>query len=224
MVILTQKEKEALLILFKDFTNFYNANSISKLLDISHVGAQKIFKRLLKQNLLMDRKIGKSIVYKLKLEDDYVRKLIAFLLADEANSFKRWKEEFRELSKKAKIVILYGSAIKNYSKGWKEEFKELFKKDRIIMIYGSVIKNYVKANDIDIMIVIRKAEYKEVTKIIEKKQKILPKKIHSIELTANDLLQNIKQKKKSVIDMVKNAIILYGQDKYVEIIKNVASF
>ena len=193
MVTLTQKEKEALLILFKDFNNFYNANSISKVLNISHVGAQKIFKRLLKQNLLIDRKIGKSIVYKLRLEDDYARKLIAFLLADEANNFKRWKEEF----------------------------KELFKKDRIIMIYGSVIKNYAKANDIDIMIIIRKAEYKEVIKIIEKKQKILPKKIHSIELTANDLLQNIKQKKESVIDIVKNAVILYGQDKYVEIIKNV---
>jgi len=193
MVTLTQKEKEALLILFKDFTNFYNANSISKVLNISHVGAQKILKRLLKQNLLINRKIGKSIIYKLKLEDDYARKLIAFLLADEANNFKRWKEEF----------------------------KELFKKDRIIMIYGSIIKNYAKANDIDIMIVIRKAEYKEVTKIIEKKQTILPKKIHSIELTANDLLQSIKQKKEAPTDIVKNAIILYGQDKYVEIIKNV---
>src|SRR3989344_2403645 len=193
MVTLTQKEKEALLILFKDFTNFYNANSISKLLNISRVGAQKILKRLLKQNLLIDRKIGKSTIYKLKLEDEYAKKLIVFLLADEANNFKRWKEEF----------------------------KELFKKDRIIMIYGSAIKNYAKANDIDIMIIIRKAEYKEVIKIIEKKQRILPKKIHSIELTANDLLQNIKQKKESAIDIVKNAVILYGQDKYVEIIKNV---
>ncbi len=182
-----------MLILFKDFTNFYNANSISKILNISHVGAQKIFKRLLKQNLLVDSKVGKSIIYKLNLEDEYVRKLIAFLLVDEANNFKRWKEEFRELSKK----------------------------DRIIMIYGSVIKNYARANDIDIMAVIRKTEYKEVLRIMEKKQRILPKKIHLIELTANDLLQNIRQKKESAIDIVKNAIILYGQDKYVEIIKNV---
>ena len=50
---------------------------------------------------------------------------MAFLLADEANKFKRWKEEFRQL----------------------------FKKDRIIMIYGSAIKNYAQARDIDIMAV-----------------------------------------------------------------------
>lgn len=196
MVTLTQKEKEALLILFKDFTSFYNANSISKILGISRIGAMKMLKKFLNENLLIDKKIGKSIIYKLKLNDDYVRKLIAFLLADEANNFKRWKEEF----------------------------KELFKKDRIIILYGSVIKNYARASDIDIMLIINKSEYKEATKIIKKRQKILPKKIHSIELTSNDLLQNIKQKKKSIIDIVKNAVVLYGQDKYVEILKNVTSF
>src|SRR3990167_3949694 len=125
MVSLTQKERETLLILFKDFTAFYNANSISKLLGISHVGAQKIFKRLLGEGILKDQTIGKSIIYKLKLEDDYVCKLIAFLLADEANNFKRWKEEF----------------------------KELFKKNRIIIIFGSTIRDYAHARDIDLMLV-----------------------------------------------------------------------
>lgn len=196
MVTLTQNEKGALLILFKDFTTFYNANSISKFLDISHVGAQKIFKRLLEQNLLIDRKIGKSIVYKLKLEDDYVRRLIAFLLADEANSFKRWEEEFRELSEKAKIVILYGSVIKNYS----------------------------KANDIDVMIVIDKKDVKEIDRIIKQKQEILPKNLHAIKLTHNDMIKNLNKKNKALIDIVKNGVVIYGQDKYVEIIKNVTGF
>ena len=196
MITLTQKEKEALLILFKDFTSFYNANSISKLLDISHVWAQKIFKKLLKQNLLTDRKIGKSIVYKLKLEDDYARKLIAFLLADEANTFKRWKEEFRELSKKAKIVILY----------------------------GSTIKNYTKANDVDIMIVINKKDAGEIDQIIKQKNDILPKNLHAIKLTHKDMIKNINKKNKVIIDIVKNGVVIYGQDKYVEIIKNVTGF
>ena len=196
MTALTKKERETLLILFKDFATFYNANSISKILGISRVGAMKILKKLSNQGILEYKAIGKSIVYKLRLEDDYVRKLIAFVLADEAYKFKRWKEEFKELSKK----------------------------DRVVIMYGSVIKDYAKASDIDIMIVIKKSDYKKVNKILEEKQKIIPKKIHSIELTATDLLDNIKQKKKAVIDIIKNAVILYGQDKYVEVIKNVAGF
>lgn len=195
MLSLTQKERKAILILFKDFTGFYNANSISKILGMSHVGAQKIFKRLLNENSLTSKKIGKSIIYKLRLEDDYISKLIAFLLADEANNFKRWKEEF----------------------------KGLFKKNRIVMMFGSSIKDYNKAKDIDIMIVMDKKDIKEINNILKEKQEILPKNLHAIKLTHKDLLGNLKKKNKAVIDIVKNAIIIYGQDKYVEIIKNVTS-
>ena len=196
MISLTEKERETLLILFKDFASYYNSNSISKVLGISHVGAQKIFKRLLKENIIKDRPIGKSIVHKLNLEDDYVRKLISFLLAEEANSkFKRWKEEF----------------------------KELFKKERIVMLFGSAITNYKTARDIDIMLLMDRKDYKEVKKFIDEKQQVLPKKIHSIELTEEDLIKNIKKGQETAIDIVKNAVILYGHDKYVEVIKNVTS-
>ncbi len=195
MVSLTQKEKQALLILFKDFTSFYNANSISRILGISHVGAQKIFKRLLDKSLLIDKRIGRAIIYRLKLDDDYVNELIAFLLADESNNFKRWKEEF----------------------------KELFREGRFILIFGSAIKDYSKAKDIDIMIVMNKEDINEINSILNKKQSILPKKLHVIKLTQEDLLKNLKKKDKVIIDIIKNAVILYGQNKYVEVIKNVTN-
>lgn len=196
MMSLTQKEREMLLILFKDFTSFYNANSISKVLNISHVGAQKIFKRLLQENLVVSKTIGKSITYKLNFNDTYVSQLIAFLLADEANNFKRWKEEF----------------------------KELFKKGRIIMLFGSVIKNYAHAKDIDVMVVIENKDVKDVNNVLKKKEEILPKKLHAIKLSSQDVLINLKKRDKAMLDIVKNAIILYGQVEYVEIFKDVTSF
>ena len=194
MVALTSKEREAMLVLFKDFTNFYNANSISKVLNISHVGAQKIFKRLLEENLVVSKVIGKSITYRLNFNDDYVCQLVAFLLADEANKFKRWKEEF----------------------------KGLFKKGRIVMLFGSAIKDYAHAHDIDLMIVLENKDVKEVNAALKEKGEILPKKLHAIRLTHKDLLENLKKKDEALIDIVRNAIVLYGQDKYVAILKNVA--
>lgn len=195
MTTLTKKERETLLILFKDFTSFYNANSISKVLNISHVGAQKIFKRLLHENLVISKTIGKSITYKLNFNEAYVNQLIAFLLADEANNFRRWKEEF----------------------------KELFKKDRIILLFGSAIKDYAHAHDIDVMIVLENKDVKKVNEVLKKKEEILPKKLHAIKLNYHDLLDNIKKKDKAIMDIIKNAIILYGQEKYVGILKNVTS-
>ena len=193
MTTLTKKEREIVLILFKEYTTFYNANSISKVLNISHVGAQKIFKRLLQENVVISKTIGKSITYKLNFSNDYVINLVAFLLADEANKFKRWKEEF----------------------------KELFKKDRIVMLFGSAIKDYAHAHDIDLMIVLENKEVKEVNAVLKKKEEILPKKLNTIKLTHQDLLENLKKKDKAFVDIIKNAIILYGQNKYVEILKNI---
>lgn len=196
MTALTKKEREILLLLFKDFTSFYNANSISKVLNISHVGAQKIFKRLLNENLVISKTIGKSITYKLNFNNDYVPHLVSFLLADEANNFKRWKEEF----------------------------KELFKKDRIVTLFGSAIKDYAHARDIDLMIVLENKDVREVNEILKKKEEILPKKLHVIKLNHQDLLDNLKKKDKAFVDIIKNAIILYGQDRYVEALKNVSIF
>ena len=195
MTSLTQKERETALILFKDYTTFYNANSISKILNISHVGAQKILKRLLQENVVISKTIGKSITYKLNFNNDYVASLVSFLLADEANKFKRWKEEF----------------------------KELFKKDRIILLFGSTVKDYAHAHDIDMMMVLENKEVKEVNAFLKKKEEILPKKLHSIKLNHQDLLENLKKSDKAFVDIIKNAIILYGQEKYVEILKNVTS-
>ena len=196
MIQLTKKERETLLILFKDFTSFYNANSLSKILKIRHVGAQKIFKRMLNENILTSRTIGKSIIYKINFDNNYVCQLMIFLLADEANNFNRWKEEF----------------------------KELFKEGRIIMLFGSAIKDYAHAKDIDIMIVLDKKDVKEVENILIKKGEILPKKLHSIKLTREDLLDNLKKKQEAMIDIVKNAVIIYGQDKYLEAIKDVTTY
>ena len=155
----------------------------------------KLLKKLEKNDILKSKVIGKSKVYKINLNSDYVLDMIAFLLSDEANNFKRWKEEF----------------------------KELFIDGRIVLIYGSAVINYSNANDIDLMVIKENEKSLKITKIINEKQKILPKKIHLIDISQERFLENLEKKQKSIIDIVKNAIILYGQAKYVGLIKNVRS-
>lgn len=196
MVSLTETEKRALLILLKDYTNFFNANSLSKELGISHVGSQKLLKRLKEQGITHTKKIGKSIVHKPDLENDYNQKLASFLLADEANNYKRWKEEFKELDDN----------------------------NRIVMVYGSIIKNYKQANDVDIMVVMDKKDINQVDRILRDIDETMPKKIHAIKLSEHDLIKNINEKNGVIIDIIRNAVVLYGQDRYVEVLRDVAGF
>ena len=195
MISLTKNERRALIILFKDFSSYHNANSLSKILGISRVGTMKMLKKLHEEVLLTDKKIGKSIVYKPSLNDDYVMDLISFLLSDEANNFKRWKDEF----------------------------KGLFKKNRVAMVYGSAIMDYSKARDVDIMVIRKKNDASEIYRVIAERQKFISKRIHAIDLTFEEFIKNLNQKQKVVIDIAKNSIVLYGQKRYVELIKNVSS-
>lgn len=191
----TNNEKKALLIIFKDLDNYYNANSLSKKLNISRIGMMKLLKKLKKNEILKSKLIGKSKVYKINLDSDYVMDMISFLLSDEANNFKRWKDEF----------------------------KDLFVDGRIVAIYGSAIINYSNANDIDLMVIKENEKSLKITKIINEKQKILPKKIHLIDISPDEFLENLEKKQKSITNIVKNAVILFGQTKYVRLIKNVKS-
>jgi len=193
MVNLTENEKRALLIIFKDFSSFYNSNSLSKKLGISRVGTMKMLKKLEKNQILIKELIGKSAIFKINFDNDYVLDMIAFLLSDEANKFKRWKDEFKELSGENKVV----------------------------MIYGSVLVNYSKANDIDLMI-IGKSNL-SVNKVIMEKQKILPKKIHLISISELEFLASLKKRQKSIVEIARTGIILYGQRKYAGVMKNVKS-
>ena len=123
-----------------------------------------------------------------------MKKLVAFLLADEANGFKRWKAEF----------------------------KHLFRKDRIVVLFGSALRNYEKANDIDLLIAAANSDREEIAKVLKERSEILPKKLHVIKVTRNELESNIKRKEEPILDIVKTGIVLYGEDAYVEVLKNVA--
>ena len=196
MIELTQKEQEALLIIYKGVADFYNANSLSKELMITQVGTMKLLKRFEKNNTLLSKRIGKSIVYKVNIEEEFVQKLIAFALINEAGKYQRWKDEF----------------------------KSLYGKDRILLFYGSASRNYPNAKDIDIFIVIDKKDFREVSKKLEQVQSILPKKLHAIKATREDLIKNIKENNKSMIEIIKTAIVLYGYDKYMEAVNGFTSF
>lgn len=196
MIRFTPNEKKALLTLFKGILHYYNANSLSKVLGISRVGTMKMLRKFLKEGVLQSETIGKSIVYKLRLHDDYVRKLIAFLLADEAQMQRRWKMEF----------------------------EGLFKEGRVIIVFGSVLRNSKEARDIDLMVIVKednKKEWDEIKSVIRYREGVLPKRVHWLPFVEKGFISDVAKRNKAMIDIIKNSVVLYGQERYVEMIYHV---
>ena len=191
-----ENKEKILLKIFKEIDKTYNANSLSKELDLTSRGILKILKSLKKENLLISKKMGKSTFYKINLQDLYARKTLEALLVKEAN-----KRTGR----------------------WIEEFKLFFPESEAVIIFGSIIRNPEKANDIDILLIIKKDQYKKVSSLINEKNKVLTKKIHGIIMTLEDLKENIKNNP-AIKDSIKTGYVLHGHEKIVEVIKDVSSF
>lgn len=106
---LTEKEREIIILLTKDFTSAYNARSLTKQIKMSPRGALKALKLLEQNNIVKGTRIGKAIVYKMNF-DPYTKKLVALFLFEESQSKAvRWIEEFKDI--KAKALILFGSIL-----------------------------------------------------------------------------------------------------------------
>ena len=196
MIELTVKEQKAILRVYKDFTNFYNANSLSKTIGITQVGTMKILKRLEKASVMTSKRIGKSLVYKINVSGDFAQRVVGFVLANESSDYERWKEEFKPVYKLSKTVLFYGSASRNYP----------------------------SSRDIDLMIIQDKDNMKETSNVLQEIQSLLPKKIHAIQATRDDLIKNLKNHNEAMIEIVKTAIVLHGYDEYMEVLNGFAGF
>ena len=192
---MTGKENEILLKIFKDLNKEYNANSISKEIKITPRGALKILKNLEAKGLIKGREMGKAKFYRINLKDDYTCKIIETLLISEA---------------------------RNKVARWLEEFKGIFKESKIIIIFGSIIRNPRDANDIDILFVFDKEKYKNIKVFVDEKNRILIKKIHYVPMTTEDLNKNLKNNS-AIRDAVKTGYVLHGYDNLIEVMKNVSS-
>lgn len=193
--MLSEKEKQILLLLFKDFTTKYNARSISAKVAMSPRGALKALKELERQQLVHAEPFGKAIQYSLNNTSLLAKKTIELFLLEEAEQ---------------------------KSKRWLEEFKK-FEEAEILLLFGSVVRNEKNYNDIDLLIVIDKEKYKNIQKKIEQKNQILIKKIHPVFQTKKDMEENIKRKDPVLLDAIRTGIILKGWTEVVEVIAHVTS-
>ncbi|MBS3158070.1 nucleotidyltransferase domain-containing protein [Candidatus Woesearchaeota archaeon] len=191
-MVISNKERGILIVLFKDFASQYNARSISKLACMTPRGALKALKNLENQNFVVGKPFGKAIQYKLNF-NALTKKTLELLLLEEAElKYKRWREEFKD-----------------------------FNEAEIIILFGSVLRKEGKHNDIDVVFVFNKENYKLIMHKVDEKNEILPKKIHAVIQTPADLRENITKKDPVIIDAIRTGIVMKGYEKLVEQISEV---
>jgi len=191
LISLTGLERRALLILFKDFATLYNGSLLSARLGCSRMGALKLLRRLEAAGLVAAQSVGRTKVFRLTWRNDCCQTLLAFLLLDEAEGFRRWKEDFRELGRKAEILVFFGSAVSG------EE----------------------KAHDVDLLVIAPARE--KISSLVQRRQALMAKRLHVIRITREELVANLRDRNPAAIEILRTGIILFGQEKLIGVIQDV---
>lgn len=185
------KEQEAVLLLFKGISAQHNSRSIGKAIGISHPGAFKIMKKLSGTGIVKGARIGNTVVYSFDFENPAAAKLIEFSLVMESLNYKRWIEEFKGL----KDISLF------------------------VVLFGSILINEKAANDIDLLVVAEKKYFSKIQKVMAERNMVSIKKIHLLLQLPQDFEKDVKSRNKAMASIIKSGIVLYGYDKYREMVK-----
>ncbi len=183
-----------LLKLFKEKNINYNANSISKAIGISSMGALKLLKELEKKEIVSSEKFGKALIYKINMNKEYNLDYLEFLLKSEAENSS------------------------SYVKRWINEIKKIKNAD-IVILFGSILRIDEQAKDIDVMFVVEKSRFRTLRSEIEKLNQINDKKIYPVYQSIDDFNDNILKKDKIILDSIKG-IVIFGQNKFLNLMKS----
>ncbi|MBI5332225.1 MAG: winged helix-turn-helix transcriptional regulator [Candidatus Aenigmarchaeota archaeon] len=102
------------------------------------------------------------------------------------------------------------------------DLKPLERITKLCVIFGSYITKKENPNDIDILFVLQKKDYKKYTQLLDRVRMTMPYKLHDIVQTKEDLDKNIRKGDKIVIETISRGIVLWGHDFFIKVIKNVA--
>jgi predicted nucleotidyltransferase len=190
---ITENEISIILNILKSPEKDFNANNLSKVIGISSMGVLKILKRLKEENILIDKKIGNISIYKINFSNEYANSYTKFLI-------KREKEHSPP-----------------YVKRWIKDLKEI-KEVESIVIFGSVLKKLKKAEDIDVLFILKDINFNKVKKRIQKLNQINDKKIHPLYQNKEDLKKNINKEDKIISSAIKG-IVINGEETFIELLK-----
>lgn len=173
----------------------YNINQISKLNKVSIGSAFKILKELEKNKILSKREISNASHYKLNLDNPETGKLCELLLLGEKRN------------------------LKGHAKIYADEIQQ-FKQSDLILLFGSILNGH-DFNDVDAMFVSNQT--KKVTDFCLEISKIRTKPVVPLILKKADLVNEIKQKRASITAIIKDCVVLKGENVFLEVMKDVSS-
>ena len=192
--MLTNNEKKVLRLLLTAFDRQYSINNIAKECGLAPNGAFKILKKFEKEGILKSNKIANIKSYSINFDNEKTGSILELALMPALEGRLKYRlEDFKDMKEITKACILFGSYI---------DLKK-------------------EPHDLDVLFVIDEDNFKNYKKGLEAIKDIVPAKIHDVLQTEEDLKNNIKNKDKIILQILREGVILWGISVMIRVTKNV---
>lgn len=180
-------------MLLTSFGEDYSINQIAKSCNLAPNGALKILRKFEREGILKSKKIANINSYSINFENDKTKNIIELtLISDLTGKLKFRYEDLKPLKDVTKECIAFGSYI---------DLKK-------------------EPNDMDILFILNKEKFKLYKEKSSQIYKTIPVKVHDILQTEEDFKENIKNRDKVIIEILRTGIVLWGYRKIIELIEN----
>ncbi len=197
-MVLTKNEMHLLSYLWRNYKLELSINGLAKQINVTPKGAYKILQKFEKENLITKRKVANAFIYKLNFDNSKTKDLVKYVLKSE------------------QVPNPYINVLK-------KNMHSINKITKVTIVFGSVLTKGLRANDIDLLVIINKKNYSELRKEIKDFESICPKKIHLLVQTEQDVKKNLQKNDPVIQEVLRGGHILRGYDLIYKLVENGAN-
>jgi len=191
---------------------WYYTRELAKLAKVSTWVVSKEFSKLVEEGMIQQRSEGREKFYKLNLANPRTIKLCELFETER-------REKFYKANRRLAWVL----------EDFTKRVSDFVSEAQSIMLFGSIARGQATPrSDIDILVLVPSCEEERFKKLMDFVDRLArevsgrhPAKLVPVVMMAKDFEQSIKDKKRFAVDVLKDGIVLFGQERYYHLLSKV---
>ena len=209
---LTPKVMSILRTMYPNLGEWYYTRELAKLAKVSSWTVSRQFSRLVKEGMVEQRLEGREKFYRLNLSNAKTRKICELFETEKRENF---------FKKNRRIAwVLEDFAKKAY---------DFVPEVQSVLLFGSVARGQATPrSDIDVLVLVPsyqeemfKKSMNSVDRLAREVSGRYPAKLVPVTMTMKDFEQSLKDKKRFAVDVLRDGIVLLGEERYYHLVSKV---
>lgn len=210
--MLTPKVISILRTMHSNVEKWYYTRELANLAKVSTWVVSKQFSKFVKEGIVQQRSEGREKFFKLNLTNPRTRKLCELFETERREKFYQENRRFSWI-------------LEDFTKKVSDFAPEV----QSIVLFGSVARGQATSrSDIDALVLVPNYGEEQFKKLMDSIDRLAgevsgrhPTKLAPVVMVVRDFEENIKDKKRFATDILKDGIVLFGQEKYYHLLSRV---